>query len=47
LQLLTELEERFAVRVPDEEFVEATSIHMLSAMIHHLLAQEPEGAASV
>jgi acyl carrier protein len=40
LQLLAELEERFQVAVPDDEFVDATSIHGLAALIHKLTASK-------
>jgi acyl carrier protein len=33
LELLTELEEQFGVAVPDERFVEATSINELTALM--------------
>jgi acyl carrier protein len=37
LALLTELEERFGVPIPDEQFVEATSIAKLTATLSALL----------
>ena len=37
LVLLTELEERFGVPIPDEQFVEATSIAKLTATLSALL----------
>lgn len=37
LQLLVQLEERFGVQIPDDRFVEATSIGKLSAMIKELV----------
>jgi acyl carrier protein len=36
LQLLTELEDRFGVQIPDDDFVEATSIEKLTALIQRL-----------
>jgi acyl carrier protein len=36
LQLLTELERRFNIAIPDEEFVEATSLNSLAALIRRL-----------
>lgn len=36
MELLLELEERYGVSVPDEEFIEATSLERLAAMIHRL-----------
>jgi acyl carrier protein len=40
MQLLVGLEDGFAVQVPDEEFVEATSISELTAMIDRLLDEK-------
>lgn len=40
LQLLMELEERFAVCIPDEDFVESNSIAKLTAQLNRLLARE-------
>jgi acyl carrier protein len=37
LQLLAELERQFGVSVPDDEFVEATSIAQLTTMMSELL----------
>lgn len=37
MQLLMELEERYGVRVPDEEFVEATTLQSLAAMMGRLV----------
>lgn len=45
LRLLSDLEERFQVQVPDDDFVEATSIAKLSAMMRQLAAAG--GGASV
>jgi len=45
LQLLTELEEQFGVAVPDDRFVEATSIADLTALMTELLGQRAEDAA--
>ena len=39
LQLLTELEDRFGVQIPDDDFVEATSIEKLTALVQRLSAQ--------
>lgn len=39
LQLLTELEDRFGVQVPDDEFVEATSIEKLTGLVQRLSAK--------
>ena len=36
LQLLTELEERYDLQIPDEEFVEATSVNKITSMIEKL-----------
>jgi acyl carrier protein len=33
MELLVELEDRFGVQVPDEQFVEATSLEKLTAMM--------------
>ena len=33
MQLLVELEDQFGVRIPDEEFVQATSLEALTALI--------------
>lgn len=45
LQLLTELEEQFAVAIPDDRFVEATSIAELTALMTDLLGERAEDAA--
>lgn len=45
MQLLIELEERFDVQVPDEEFVEATSITQLVRMVDMLLNEKAGGTA--
>lgn len=45
MQLLVGLEERFDVQVPDEEFVEATSITQLVRMIDMLLDEKAGGTA--
>jgi acyl carrier protein len=45
MQLLAELEERFDLQIPDEEFVEATSITKLSLMVGTLVEQKGEGPA--
>jgi acyl carrier protein len=39
LQLLTDLEEQFGVSIPDESFVDATSIAKLTSMMQGLGAQ--------
>jgi acyl carrier protein len=36
MELLMALEERYGVSVPDEEFVEATSLERLAGMMHRL-----------
>jgi acyl carrier protein len=41
LQLLTELEKSFRISIPDDDFVEATSLRQLTTMIHGL--QEKAG----
>jgi len=41
LQLLSELERQFDVSIPDEEFVEATSIGALTAMMERLGRHSP------
>jgi acyl carrier protein len=45
VQLLMDLEEKFQVSVPDEAFVEATSIQKLTAMMEGLTSHA-EGSAS-
>jgi len=45
LQLLTELEERFGVAIPDDRFVEATSINELTALMSRLAGERAEDAA--
>ena len=45
LQLLTELEEQFGVAIPDDRFVEATSITELTALMASLLGERAEDAA--
>ena len=45
MQLLAELEERFNLQIPDEEFVEAISITKLSLMVGTLVEQKGEGPA--
>ena len=39
LQLLMEIEDKFGVGIPDEEFVEATSLKQLSEMVQRLVPQ--------
>jgi acyl carrier protein len=36
MELLMELEERYGISVPDEEFIEATSLERLAGMIKRL-----------
>jgi acyl carrier protein len=36
MELLVEIEDRFGVSVPDEEFIQATSLESLAAMIQKL-----------
>jgi acyl carrier protein len=36
LQLLTELEEHFSIQIPDDDFVEATSISKLTTLVQRL-----------
>jgi acyl carrier protein len=36
LRLLAEIEERFTIAIPDEEFVEASSINDLAALVNKL-----------
>jgi len=36
MECLMALEERYGVRVPDEEFIEATSLERLAGMMHGL-----------
>ena len=45
LQLLTELEEQFGVTIPDDRFVEATSINDLTALMASLLDERAKDAA--
>jgi acyl carrier protein len=44
LQLLTELEDRFGVAIPDDRFVEATSIADLTALMTNLTAEREDAA---
>ena len=44
MELLMELEDKFEVQVPDEEFVEATSIAQLTAMVDRLLDEKAREA---
>ena len=39
LQLLQELEESFSVGIPDDQFVEATSLNKLTSMMSGLINQ--------
>jgi len=41
LQLLSELEQQFGVSIPDEDFVDATSIDELTAMMERLTRHSP------
>lgn len=36
MELLMDLEERYGISVPDEEFIQATSLERLAAMVHRL-----------
>ena len=45
LQLLTELEEQFGVAIPDDRFVEATSINDLTSLMASLVGERAEDAA--
>jgi acyl carrier protein len=45
LQLLMELEERFGVAIPDEDFVEATSIAGLTRLMDKLTEVHPQTEA--
>jgi acyl carrier protein len=44
LQLLTELEDQFGVAIPDDRFVEATSINDLTALMSGLIEERAEDA---
>jgi acyl carrier protein len=43
LQLLTQLEKQFDLQVPDDDFVEATSIAKLTALVDSLVAEKGRG----
>ncbi len=45
LQILAELEDRFGISVPDEDFVEATSIRQLASVIRTLVPEEESARA--
>ena len=45
LQILAELEDQFGISVPDEEFVEATSIAQLASVIRSLVPAEESARA--
>jgi acyl carrier protein len=45
LQLLTELEDQFGVAIPDDRFVEATSINDLTALMTGLVQENAGDAA--
>jgi acyl carrier protein len=45
LTLLSELESRFGVAVPDDEFVAATTVESLTALMAELVAQEAKGTS--
>jgi acyl carrier protein len=45
LQLLTELEDQFGVAIPDDRFVEATSINDLTALMSNLVGERAKDAA--
>lgn len=46
MQLLMELEDRYGVRVPDDEFVEATSLDSLAAMMERLVSAQESGSTA-
>ncbi len=41
MQLLMELEDKFQVAIPDDEFIEATSLNRLTDLIQRLTVGEP------
>jgi acyl carrier protein len=43
LQLLQELEESFSVGIPDDQFVEATSLNKLTSMMSNLITVQASG----
>jgi acyl carrier protein len=45
VRLLTELEKSFKVSIPDDDFVDATSIAKLTELIDSLIKQQSEEAA--
>jgi len=45
LQILAELEDQFGISVPDEEFVEATSIQQLTSVIRGLVPEQETASA--
>jgi hypothetical protein len=45
IQLLDQLERQYDLHVPDDDFVEATSITKLTVMIDKLLAEKSRGPA--
>jgi len=45
LQLLTELEDHFGISIPDDRFVEATSINDLTALLAGLTQNQAENPA--
>ena len=45
LQLLSELENKFGLAVPDDEFVEATSVQALADLIARLTAEQKKISA--
>jgi acyl carrier protein len=47
LTLLSELESQFGVAVPDDEFVSATTVESLTALMTDLVAQEKGSSSHV
>lgn len=45
MQLLAGLEEHFGISIPDEDFVDATSISKLTEMVDALVVNEPKDSA--
>lgn len=41
MQLLLALEERYGISIPDEDFVEATTLNQLAALVFRLSAAPP------
>ena len=40
IQLLLQLEESFAITIPDDSFVQATTLDALTAMVHQLVTPD-------